>query len=118
MARKRASIEPERLGSTLRGRDVLIPEHHNGTTSQGHDVTESKPEIRPAESRREATTIRFSTDTVKALVQVRSRLLLELDLRASQSDIVEAALLRSLSDLEQLAGSIRALQDGSLRPFF
>lgn len=110
MAKKRAKIEPERLGNALRGRDVLIPESSNGTTPQRQRVETPKPEVK-----REPTTVRFNNDTVKALLSTRSRLLVDLDLKASQSDIVEAAVLRALSDFENLAESIQALQEGTLR---
>lgn len=114
MAKKRAKIESGRLGRALEGRDALIPESHDITTSQRSGV-EQPPSPGDVEVKREPTTVRFLPETVKAMTQTRYKLLMERDLKASQSDIIEAAVLSVLSDIDALDGLVRKLQEGSLR---
>jgi hypothetical protein len=107
MAKGRSRIQPERLGRSLRGgHDVLMPEPEPvadaaTSESQNRDVKASKIQ-------REPTTIRFTKRTLKELARARSHLLIERDLKVTQSDLVEAAVLHALQDLEGLTRQLES----------
>lgn len=112
---KRAQIQPERLGKNLRAHDVLMPPAEEAIlppaveeprvqsdieASKHHDAKESKLQ-------REPTTIRFTKATLKEIARARSHFLLEEDLKITQSDLVEAAVLRALHDLPAFGADLR-----------
>jgi hypothetical protein len=59
--------------------------------------------------------VRLERSTLKALIRARTELMLEWDLKVSQSDLVEAALLRQVQDLDSLAAAVRDFREGTLR---
>lgn len=68
--------------------------------SKHQDAKESKLQ-------REPTTIRFTKATLKEIARARSHFLLEEDLKVTQSDLVEAAVLRALQDLPAFGVELR-----------
>lgn len=61
----------------------------------------------PPRAHREPTTIRFTKATLKDLARARHHFLIEQDLKVTQSDLVEAAVLQALRDLDSLAETLR-----------
>lgn len=103
MARSRPQIQPERLGRSLRAHDVLMPEPEAPAPVPA--------EVKAARLQREPTTVRFTKATLKELARARSHFLLEQDLKVTQSDIIEAAVLKALGDLDSLEELLRQGQE-------
>jgi len=106
---KRAQIQPERLGRNLRAHDVLMPVPEAEPAPGAVDDIEASKHLdaKEAKLQREPTTIRFTKATLKELARTRSHLLIEQDLKVTQSDLVETAVLHALRDLDGLAKSLR-----------
>lgn len=122
--RERASIQPERLGSALRGRDVLIPGPPAPVESaqtpveaspKANEVLEVGAKVVPiGNGEREPVTVRLSKLTIRRLARKRMELLEDLDLRVSQSDLIEAAIWSLLEHPQDVEPLLRKLQSGLL----
>lgn len=126
--RERASIQPERLGSALRGRDVLIPGSPTPEAAPAPAAAPEEPvqELReepkapnkvvpiPTPTEREPVTVRLSKMTIRRLARKRTELLEDLDLRVSQSDLVEAAIWSLLEQPQKIEAVLERLHSGAL----
>jgi hypothetical protein len=124
--RERASIQPERLGNALRGRDVLIPGGPAVLPASSEAALEEPPakiqenlestKVVPISSspEREPVTIRLSKLTIRRLARKKMELLEELDLRVSQSDLVEAAIWSFLEHPQEIEPILERLHSGRL----
>lgn len=129
--RERASIAPERLGSALRGRDVLIPGapaavEVEATPPRVESAREPAPEpaklelvakstaVEAGAAEREPVTVRLTKPTLRRLARTRLEVMETCDLKVSQSDLIEAAIWTLLEKPQEIEQSLRRLQAGML----
>lgn len=132
--RERASIAPERLGSALRGRDILIPGAPSPAPVESAPALSEPSESAPPEPaaaqlgliskpanaesatavEREPVTVRLTKPTLRRLARTRLEVMETSDLKVSQSDLIEAAIWALLEKPQEIEQNLRRLQAGML----